>query len=152
MTAAQLLLPLSNDHWIPIKDADAWGRWFYERHYSCYKKYNGVRNVCFVGPGEKMVLCTPKRDALFVWRKSLRYDGQQGVNCAVFRNESPILSSQLIRDAVARARNRWGNERLFTFVNPSQVKSSNAGYCFKMAGWHKCGMTDKGLIILEVLP
>jgi hypothetical protein len=37
-----------------------------------------------------------------VWEKVIDHvsgDGQQGVNCAVFRNESEILSSQLILEA-----------------------------------------------------
>lgn len=102
-------------------------------------------------PGEIMVLLTSRADALFIWTKQqYRADGQQGVNCAVFRNESDIRSSDLIREAMQLAWQRWPDERLFTFVNPAKIKSANPGYCFKMAGWISCGMTkERGLVILE---
>ncbi len=46
-----------------------------------------------------MVLVTQDYSALFIWRKFINDSGQQGINCAVFRNESPILSSELILEA-----------------------------------------------------
>ena len=102
--------------------------------------------------GEKMVLLTLACDALFVWRKFVSMDEQDGVNCAVFRNESGALSSDLIREAVGLAWARWPGERLYTYVNPAKVKSTNPGYCFQMAGWRKCGLTKGGLVVLELLP
>jgi hypothetical protein len=42
--------------------------------------------------------------------------GQRGVNCAVFRNESSVLSSELIREACGLAWTRWPGERLYTYV------------------------------------
>jgi len=41
------------------------------------------------------------RKALFVWRKFEDDSGQKGINCSIFRNESDILSSDLIREADA---------------------------------------------------
>lgn len=38
---------------------------------------------------------------------------------------------------------------MFTFIAPSKIRSANPGYCFKMAGWHKTGVTKGGLDILE---
>jgi hypothetical protein len=39
------------------------------------------------------------------------------------------------------------------YVDPSQVRSSNPGCCFKLAGWRQCGTTkERGLLIFEVLP
>lgn len=97
-----------------------------------------------------MVLMTIGCDALFVWRKFIDASGQTGVNCAVFRNESNILSSTLILEAEQHAWQRWPGERLYTYVNALAVKSANPGYCFKMAGWSACGHTKaKGLVILE---
>lgn len=58
-----------------------------------------------------MVLLTEDVRALFVWRKFISADGQQGVNCAVFRNESTLRASDLIRHADADAWNRWPGER-----------------------------------------
>ena len=67
----------------------------------------------------------------------------------VFRNEGPLLSSDLIREACGIAWERWPGERLFTHVNPSKVQSTNPGYCFLRAGWRRCGKTKGGLVILE---
>lgn len=98
-----------------------------------------------------MVLLTPCARALFVWRKFISKDGQQGVNCAIFRNEGAGLSSQLILDAMQLAWQRWPGERFYTYVNPRRVLSSNPGYCFLRAGWRRCGITKtRKLLILEV--
>lgn len=144
-------------NWLPIKDGDPRAFALYRRHYS-YKPYKDGRRqntayrnrhlIC--GPGEKILLLSPRCDALFIWRKFIDRSGQRGVNCACFRNESDILSSQLILEAEGIARNRWGNVRFYTYVNQHEVKSKNPGYCFLMAGWRKCGRSQfKKLIILE---
>jgi hypothetical protein len=93
---------------------------------------------------------TPDSRAIFVWRRFIPDDGQQGVNCAVFRNEGyPVLSSVLIREACELAWQRWPGERLYTYVNPRRIKSTNPGCCFKAAGWKRCGVSKGGLVILE---
>jgi hypothetical protein len=132
-----------------VKDGNIAALEIYERHYSCYSYADGRERKLFVGPGEKMVLLTFDKDALFVWRKFIDDSGQKGVNCAVFGNEGNKKSSILIREAVKIARSRWYKERLYTYVNPYKIKSKNPGCCFKMAGWKKCGITRGGLIILE---
>jgi len=139
------------EYWIPTKDGDARARWLFERHYSHYLYGNGRQSKLFVGPGEKLVLLSPKCDALFVWRKFRSANGQEGVNCAVFRNESNVLSSLLIIDAERIASIKWPTEhRFYTYVNPSAVRSSNPGCCFKCAGWHFCGLTKiRKLLIFE---
>jgi hypothetical protein len=143
---------LIEGNWLATKDGDPAAFALLKRHYS-YRKYRDNRpRTIFVGPGEKMVLVTEQYDALFVWRKFISDDGQEGVNCAVFRNESQLLASDLIREAVSLAWQRWPGQRLYTYVNPRRIKSTNPGYCFKRAGWKECGRTKKGLVILEVLP
>ena len=104
-------------------------------------------------PGEKMVLLTLRCDALFGWLKNRveRYDKQEGVVCTVFRNESDMLSSALIREADDIAWQKWPGERHFTYVDAGKVASRNPGYCFLKAGWRKCGMSKGGLVILERL-
>lgn len=140
-------------YWLSATDGDARARALYERHYSCHHYKDGRKRTIFVGPGEKMLLMTMNCDALFIWRKFKSDDGQQGVNCSVFRNESPIRSSDLIREAVDFAWRRWPQERLYTYVKAEAVQSSNPGYCFKMAGWQKCGITKwNKLLIFELLP
>lgn len=143
---------LSGMRWLPCADGDARARAIMDRHYSRRRCRDGRRPLLFVGPGEKMVLLTPMSDALFIWRKFISDNGQQGVNCAAFRNESPYLSSDLIREAEQLAWARWPGERFYTYINPRKVKSVNPGYCFKRAGWRACGTTKSGLVILEKTP
>jgi hypothetical protein len=121
----------------------------YERHYSAYHSEGKKKRKLFIGPGEKVVLRTEKGDACFAWRKFIDDSGQQGINCAVFRNESPHLSSELIRQADAIADCLWPNSRHYTYVHPDSVASRNPGFCFIKAGWSRCGKTKKGLLILE---
>ena len=139
--------------WYLTKDGDASCLPLYERHYSCRRYRDGRKRMLFVGPGEKVVLRTGDADALFVWRKFIDASGQQGVNCAVFRNEGPHLSSVLIRQADAIADHVWPSERHYTYVDPQAVRSSNPGFCFVAAGWRRCGQTKwNGLIVLERRP
>ncbi len=138
--------------WYAIKDGDPRGRAMLNRHYSGRKYKDGRQPKLFVGPGEKLVLMTSDSLAVFVWRKFVSDDNQEGVNCAVFRNEGPIRSSLLIERAEQFAQSRWPGERMYTYVNPHKIRSSNPGYCFKMAGWTKCGESKGGLHILEKCP
>jgi len=137
--------------WWITKDGDIDCLEMYERHYSCYQYKDGRKRILFCGPGEKIVLRTKFSDALFVWRRFKDASGQQGINCAVFRNESHYLASDLIRQADAIADFVWPCRRHYTYVRKEAVKSTNAGFCFLKAGWKKCGLTKGGLIILERL-
>ena len=138
--------------WWLTKDGDKTCLAMYERHYSAYHYRDGRKRTQFVGPGEKVVLRTATGDAFFVWRKFIDDSGQQGVNCAVFRNEGQVRSSDLIRQADAIADHVWPGERHYTYVNPKAVRSRNPGFCFVAAGWRKCGMTKGGLWIYELVP
>jgi hypothetical protein len=138
--------------WLAVLDGDARARDLFNRHYSRRHYSDNRRRTIFVGPGEKMVLLTETCDALFVWRKFISGDGQNGINCAIFRNESNRLSSWLIEEAEVLARQRWPGQRLYTYINPRKIKSSNPGFCFLKNGWRKCGTSKSGLIILEKIP
>jgi hypothetical protein len=136
--------------WIEIKDGNDTARNIFDGHYSRHVYADGRKPKLFVGPGEKLVLITPEADALFIWRKFISGDGQQGVNCAAFRNESKRLSSELILEAERLAWERWPGERLYTYVDPRKIRSTNPGYCFLQAGWNRCGITKHNkLLILE---
>lgn len=130
--------------WREARDGDRIGRALYRRHYSARRYADRRDPVLFVGPGEKVVLIGHHDDALFVWRKFVDDSGQRGVNCAVFRNESADLASELILDAEAFAWGRWPGERLYTYVDAARIRSTNPGCCFKAAGWRPCGMTKGG--------
>jgi len=75
--------------------------------------------------------------------------------CSCFRNESEILSSELILQAVAATRSIWNNVPemgMVTFVNPKKVRRKrDPGRCFLKAGFKKVGMTKGGLIALQLL-
>lgn len=139
----------ASEHWYRCKQNYQGAIALYRRHYSCrHGRYDLSHSI--VGPGERVVLITADEDALFVWRRELyRMDGQDGVNCAVFRNEGDVLSSDLIIEAERIAWERWPGERLFTFVNAGRIRSINPGCCFKRAGWSRCGETQTGLLVLE---
>ena len=136
-------------HWFLTKDGDVSCLALYERHYSCYRYKDGRERKLFAGPGQKIVLRTRAADAMFVWRNFIDASGQTGVNCAVFRNEGRIRSSDLIRQADAIADHVWPGRRHYTYVNPKAVRSTNPGFCFMAAGWRRCGLTKGGLVVLE---
>lgn len=139
--------------WLEVRDGNHTARAIFDRHYSRYVYKDGRNQDRFVGPGERMVLMTLKADALLIWRKFISMDSQDGVNCAVYRNESKALASELLLAGMAAAWTRWPGERLYTYVNPRAVRSPNPGYCFKKAGWRLCGVTKaRKLLILEAFP
>lgn len=73
--------------------------------------------------------------------------------CSLFRNESSVLSSELIRQAVSATVHEWGEpppKGFTTFVDNRKTKSDNPGYCFKCAGWEQVGETKSGLIVLRL--
>jgi hypothetical protein len=146
----QFKLVLSDEPWIVVRDGDDGAREVFDRHYSRYRYADGRQPLLMIGPGQKMLLTTPDYRAIFAWRKFISDNGQEGINCAIFRNEGAGRSSDLIRAADAMADERWPSERHYTYVNPRMVASVNPGYCFLMAGWRKCGITKhKKLLILE---
>ena len=99
-----------------------------------------------------MLLMTADSQAMFSWIHSTieRMDKQYGINCSVFRNEGPYLSSRLILMAEEFAKTRWPQEsRCFTYIDADKIQSPNPGYCFKMAGWKTCGISKGGKILLD---
>ena len=78
--------------------------------------------------------------------------------CTMFRNEGPVLSSTLIREATARTfefwRRRFGGipeRNLTTEINIDLTrKKRDPGRCFLRAGWKRLpNLTTKGLVVLE---
>lgn len=140
--------------WIEVKDGNDTARELYDSHYSRHHYADGRKPKLFVGPGQKMVLLTPCARAVFVWRKFISGDGQQGVNNAIFRNDGAGLSSYLIREAMALAWERWPGERLYTYIDSRKVRHKrDPGRCYLKAGWRPCGITKcNQLLIFEVLP
>lgn len=69
----------------------------------------------------------------------------------MFRNEDQRQSSCYILGAMWFAAEKWPGERLFTYVDPSQIRpTTNPGYCFIASGWRRVpGATARGLVLLE---
>lgn len=146
-------LPILSKHWCLTRDGDEFAYELARRHYSA-RVYREERQRLFVGPGRKLVLLSTDGMALFVWRRFVddTQPAQSGHNCALFRNEGQILSSQLIQEAVAVVYQQWGGDRCYTLVNPDKIRSTNPGCCFLKAGWRRCGLTKTGKLILELEP
>lgn len=147
----QPFLNLFDSPWVEVRDGHPSALDLFKRHYSKLLYRDGRNPKRFVGPGFRMVLLSTCGRALFVWKKFMSKDGQLGLYCSIFRNESEYLSSWLIKEAMLLAEQRWPKEiRYFTYVNPRKIKSVNPGYSFKQAGWNYCGITkSKKLHILE---
>lgn len=162
IVSTQGALVLADGYWLPSNRADPRAFALYKRHYSAERNapYRRIGNTNFVGSGEPMVLITEACDAIWVWLRNTveRYDKQDGINCSVFRNESTVRSSDLVREADALAWAKWGEQRLFTYVDPIKTarrrsKHHQPGHCFIEAGWRDTGQrSQSGLVLLEHLP
>lgn len=143
-------------HWLAVSPRDPRLIGLYRQHYSFRgKRMDRVLRGGIAGFGDALMLLTVRCDAAFVWVRppgGVQQSGQRGVNCLLFRNTSATRSSELIREAMDLAWRRWPGERLFTYVNPAKIRSTNPGACFKYAGWRRCGMSKGGLVILECVP
>lgn len=144
---------ISDDNpWIEVKDGDHRLLMVFKDHYS-YRKPQGERkNNLVIGPGYKLPLIVPhatkpltgRPQAIFAWRlEKYRRDGESGVCCAFFRNESTMQASDLIRAAEEHAVKRWPYiDRFFTHINPAKVKPTMRrgkptwGYVYQKAGWN----------------
>lgn len=118
-----------------------------DRHYS--RRTVGARQ--FLYSGRKLVLRNAEGTILWAWLfpdPTMRMDAQTGYNCAIFRNESDRRSSDIIREAEQWAIEKWGMDRMYTYVDPSKVRSSNPGYCYLQAGWHPHGYSKGGKRLL----
>lgn len=107
-----------------------------DRHYTRRPGSVGKRQFCY--SGRKLVLRDASGLVCFVWmwpQEDKRMDSQLGYNCAIFRNEGPRLSSEIILEAEQHAIAKWGERRAYTFVDSRKIQSSHPGYCFLKAGW-----------------
>lgn len=125
-----------------------------DRHYS--RQTPGARQ--FAPPGECLVLRSAtggKAAWVTVLSRYADHAWPGAMVCTLFRNESRALSSDLIRDAVAATRWRWGDATppvgIITFVNADKVESANPGYCFLRAGFKRVGYSKvAGLHVLQM--
>lgn len=131
-------------HWRVVTKFDRTACALADRHYS----RRTVGSPQFMPPGQTIVLLTPAGDAVFGWwRPDPRIgikamNGLDGWTCTIFRNEGPLLSSDLILDAeqaIVDCGYDCGPDGLITYVWDARIASQNPGYCFKRAGWKVAG-------------
>ena len=118
----------------------------------------------FMGSGWTFVLYHESDAGRAVWGVILnRAPGTEEWRwrCSVFRNESSIQSSDMIKAATAETYSYWERKYhgrpgvpLTTEVDPARVRRKrDPGRCFIKAGWRRVGVTkDKGLIVFEAPP
>lgn len=121
-----------------------------DRHYSRRKPGSPQ----FMPPGQTIILITPAADAVYGWWRPHPASGIHAMNgldgwtCTIFRNESLVYqSSDLIvdaEDAIREAGYSCGPSGLITYVFDKKVKSTNPGYCFKLAGYTLTGRSADG--------
>lgn len=116
----------------------------------------------FMASGETLILLaefSPVQRA--VWGAILNMDpvGELRFRCSIFRNETPWLSSYLIREATPLTQLRWWREKawrgtppLTTEVDPEKTRRKrDPGRCFRRAGWRHV-RTSRGLYVFEAPP
>ena len=113
----------------------------------------------FTRPGYNMVLwCSgPKGEATWVWFRpkwesgipgTNRKDGLRAIECTLFRNESGLLSSDLIREATyllpswVHAQDVEWPDGAITGIKSSitahrRSRHNLPGHCYRMAGWQE---------------
>ena len=147
MNYIQPYLPFED--YLIVRDGNLLAAQIANRHYSRLWKGNVNQNR-FCPPGKRLILLESSGTWLFVWNQQsvVRLDGQTGVCCVLFRNESDRLSSEIILEAEKAWDSRYGATRKFTYVHPGKIRSTNPGFCFKSAGWYCHGVSKGGLILL----
>lgn len=120
-----------------------------DRHYS----RRTIGSPQFMPPGQTIVLIAKDMRAVFAWWRPhpdagiTAMNGLDGWTCTIFRNESPHLSSDLIRDAeqaIPALGHDVGPDGLLTYVKVDAIESDNPGYCFQCAGWERAGWSADG--------
>lgn len=120
------------------------------RHYS--RRYPGT--PLFTPPGETICLITSDQQAGWVTLRQKHGPlAGEWINC-FFRNENrELLSSSLIRDAIALTIQEWGplpDTGILTFVDCCKVRRKrDFGRCYLKAGFKYDGVSTKGLLRLR---
>jgi hypothetical protein len=141
-------------NWHLSHRADPMARAIADRHYNRQKP--GTPQ--FVPPGRCLVLWMPGAVWVTSWPfgEYVKHRWPGAWICSVFRNESAILSSILIREAVAATRWKWLTVPplgMVTFIDTTKTRPKrDPGYCYLMAGFELDGMTEGGLVAVRLRP
>jgi hypothetical protein len=135
--------------WIHVSHTDSRARQLADRHYS--RQTIGARE--FTPPGNKIVLISPKHDALWVSHRPdptanlalPRRDGFNYWDNPYFRSEGDYIASELIIEALGITRYIWGDDippdGFHSFIDPRKVRPTMRrgertwGYCYLKAGF-----------------
>ena len=149
--------------WELSNRADPRAREIADRHYNRQKP--GTPQ--FVPPGRCLVLYAETDAGKALWVTSwpyaqyVRHAWAGAWMCSAFRNESNILASELIREAVAATRAHFGDpppQGMVTFIDRRKVRPTMVhgtktwGRTYELAGFHPVGETKGGLLALQLLP
>lgn len=141
-------------HWHISNRADPRAAALADRHYNRQK----IGAAQFVPPGRCLVLLTEDASALWVtswpFAEYVKHAWAGAWMCSIFRNEGAILSSELIKSAVAATCWYYGDAPdlgFVTFVDADKTRRKrDPGRCYRKAGWSHVGYTAGGLIALQL--
>ena len=127
-----------------------------DRHYNRQK----IGTPQFVPPGRCLVLLSAEADALWVtswpFAEYVKHAWAGAWMNSCFRNEGPILSSLLIREAIAATKSFYGLPPalgMVTFIDRSKIRRKrDPGRCYRKAGFSVCGETKGGLLAMRLSP
>lgn len=129
-----------------------------DRHYNRQK----IGSPQFAPPGRCLVLLTKAADAFWItswpFAQYVRHAWPGAWVCSAFRNESTILSSVLIREAVSATVAHYGYPGeigMITFVDSTKTRHKrDPGRCFIRAGFHRASppFTKGGLHAFQMSP
>lgn len=139
--------------WTKSHRADPDVRPMADRHYN----RQNVGSPQFAPPGRCLVLKRPDAFWITSWpfAEYVKHAWAGAWVCSAFRNEGDILSSALIRAAVAATRALWEPPELgmIAFVNAGKVRRKrDPGRCYLRAGFRHVGETKGGLLAFQLLP
>lgn len=143
-------------HWYLTYRADKRASALADRHYS----RQTIGAVQFAPPGRALVLLNREASALWVtswpFPEYVLREWKDAWLCSLFRNESSILSSELILEAVAVTRWKYGTpppSGMITMIDTQKVRHKrDPGRCYRKAGFNPIGYTQNGLLVLQMLP
>lgn len=134
-----------------------------DRHYNRQK----IGAKGFVPPGRCFVLKAGRDDKKAFWVTSwpfaeyVRHEWGGAWICSAFRNEGAGVASEMIKQAVAATRWKFGDPPalgMVTFLNQAKVKPTMVrgkptwGWTWLKVGFRHVGETKSGLLAFQLLP
>jgi hypothetical protein len=139
--------------WRRVTRCDPAARALADRHYS----RQTIGAAGFLPPGTTLTLLS--RDGKAVWGVCENLDpaGNRRWRVTIFRNESEVLSSVLVREATVLTFDHWRSHYgdlppvpLTTEVDPGRTRRKrDPGRCFLRSGLWRVAGERRGLVVLE---